>query len=42
MQDDGYAYRGEQPRYPYQHQQQDSGLGIQYVRILWYDAGDFN
>ena len=33
-QKDTYAYRGQQPRYPYQHQHQDSGLGIQYVRKL--------
>jgi hypothetical protein len=33
-QDDGYTYRGQQPRYAYQHQHQDSGLGIQYVSAL--------
>ncbi|TVY19657.1 HMG-box protein STE11 [Lachnellula arida] len=29
-QGDAYAYGGQQPRYAYQHQHQDSGLGIQY------------
>ncbi|KAF4636955.1 hypothetical protein G7Y89_g1133 [Cudoniella acicularis] len=29
-QDDVHAYRGQQPRYGYQHQYPDSGLGIHY------------
>jgi hypothetical protein len=42
MQDDAYAYCGNQNRYTYQHQYQDSGLGIQYVRRWWYHAADFH
>jgi hypothetical protein len=36
-QDSPYGYRGEQARYPYQHQHQDSGLGNQFVRntVIW-------
>jgi hypothetical protein len=32
MQDDTYAYPGQQPEFVYQHQHQDSSLGISYVR----------
>jgi hypothetical protein len=32
-QDSLYSYRNQQPRYTYQHHHQDSGFGIQYVRI---------
>ncbi|TVY50114.1 HMG-box protein [Lachnellula occidentalis] len=28
--DDAYAYGGQQPRYAYQHQHHDSGLGLEY------------
>jgi hypothetical protein len=36
--EDPYTYRNEQPRYMYQHQHQDSGLGIQYVRNVFLIA----
>lgn len=42
VQDDNYGYRGEQPRYAYQHQHQDSGLAIQYVRGFLTVVVDFN
>jgi hypothetical protein len=34
--DDGYTYRGpnQQPRFQYQPQHQESGPGMQYVRVL--------